>query len=69
LALLGDQLLAQSAIDRFSSAAFELVIDGESYRDRQKPATGTARRLTNPQPSRPTDDACQHMLTGIVASP
>ena len=37
LALLGDQLLAQSAIDRFSSAAFELVIDGESYRDRQKP--------------------------------
>ena len=42
LALLGDQLLAQSAIDRFSSAAFELVIDGESYRDRQKP------RLTPP---------------------
>ena len=37
LALLGDQLLAQSALDRFSSAAFELVIDGESYRDRQKP--------------------------------
>ncbi|MEZ5374109.1 MAG: ATP-binding protein [Microthrixaceae bacterium] len=28
LALLADQLLAQSAIDRFSSAAFELVIDG-----------------------------------------
>ena len=42
LGLLGDQLLAQSAIDRFSSAAFELVIDGESYRDRQKP------RLTPP---------------------
>jgi hypothetical protein len=30
LALLGDQLLAQSAIDRFSSAAFELVIDGDA---------------------------------------
>ena len=32
-----DQLLAQSAIDRFTSAAYELVIEGESYRDRQKP--------------------------------
>ena len=37
LALLGDQLLAQSAVDRLSSAAHELVVDGESYRDRQRP--------------------------------
>ena len=37
LALMTDQLLAQSAIDRFTSAAYELVIEGESYRDRQKP--------------------------------
>jgi len=37
LALMTDQLLAQSAIDRFSSAAYELVVEGESYRDRQKP--------------------------------
>ncbi len=37
LGLMADQLLAQSAIDRYSSAAYELVIEGESYRDRQKP--------------------------------
>ncbi len=37
LGLMADQLLAQSAIDRYTSAAYELVIDGESYRDRQKP--------------------------------
>ena len=30
--LLGDQLLAQTAIDRFGPAAFELAIDGDSYR-------------------------------------
>jgi DNA replication protein DnaC len=41
LALMTDPLLAQSAVDRLKSAAYELVVEGESYRDRQKPAITT----------------------------
>lgn len=37
LATFDDTLLAQSAIDRFQNAAYDLVIDGESYRPRLKP--------------------------------
>jgi DNA replication protein DnaC len=45
LGMLADPLLAQSAIDRLQSAAWELVIEGESYRQRERP--------TIPPPSSP----------------
>ena len=37
LRMFDDVLLAQSAIDRFVNTAYDLVIEGESYRPRLKP--------------------------------
>jgi DNA replication protein DnaC len=50
LGLMTDALLAQSAIDRLQSAAHELVLDGESYRQRQRPTITDA--LDHPPPAR-----------------
>lgn len=42
LAVMADPLLAQSAIDRLQGAAYELVIEGDSYRRRQRPVPASA---------------------------
>jgi IstB-like ATP binding protein len=41
LGLMHDQLLAQSAVDRLTSTCHELIIEGDSYRKRQRPSLGS----------------------------
>jgi DNA replication protein DnaC len=51
LAMFDDVLLAQSAVDRFKNAAYDFVMEGESYRSRLKPKLDSA---DPPQPLRRT---------------
>jgi DNA replication protein DnaC len=52
LTVMADPLLAQSAVDRMKSAAWELVIEGESYRSNEKPALGDPVEPPPPRPRR-----------------
>ena len=51
LAVMADGLLAQSAVDRLTSAAYELVLEGESYRRRQKPHSPSGDATTPAEPT------------------
>ncbi len=42
IGLMSDPLLAQSAVDRLVATSYELVIEGESYRRRQRPQHAAA---------------------------
>jgi DNA replication protein DnaC len=56
ISMFDDVLLAQSAIDRFKNAAFDFVIEGESYRPRLKPKLDA----NDPPPTSPAPKARLH---------
>lgn len=53
LSVFADPARAQAAVDRFTNNAFDLVMDGESYRKRQKPqVSGNESKVAQAAPRR-----------------
>jgi DNA replication protein DnaC len=50
--LFDDPILAQSALDRLAHNAYQVVIEGESYRTRQRPGLDNASSARKPSKSR-----------------
>ncbi len=51
--LFDDPILAQSALDRLAHNAYQVVMEGESFRKRQRPGEGNADRpAPMPRPRR-----------------
>jgi len=50
--LFDDPILAQSALDRLAHNAYQVVIEGESYRKRQRPGSQPAPPAKAPSPRR-----------------
>ncbi|MCB9659432.1 MAG: IS21-like element helper ATPase IstB [Polyangiales bacterium] len=53
IAAFDDVLLAQSAVDRFINSAYDLVVEGESYRARLKPTIDAAEPLPGTPVTKP----------------
>jgi hypothetical protein len=63
LATLDDVPLARSAVDRFKNAAFDLSVEGESYRGKLKPKL----RDDDPPPAAPVSNPSTHRAPQALA--
>ncbi len=69
LAAMGDPLLAESAIDRLTSNAYQLVVDGPSYRQRQRPRQAGHAGPAQGAGPKPSSRAPDPTTAGVKAKP
>jgi DNA replication protein DnaC len=69
LAAMADPLLAESAIDRLTSNAYQLVVDGPSYRQRQRPGRAGQEGPARGAGPKPLSRAREIATAGVKAKP